>query len=366
MNVKYCGPALDYSGYGEANRHDIAALVSAGIQVTTDIPRYTPEIADFGELGALAASLEGKKIDYRFKILHTTPNVYGQYHEPGKYHIGRVFWETDKLPDDFVRGINFVDEIWTGSEFNAAALRNSGVNKPIYIIPEAIETPAPNANPYIVLQKDTFKFYSIFEWTERKNPNALLRAYLTEFKAGEDVSLTIKTYVDNFDPRHRNEITIAIRKIKDQLGLKSYPPIFLYRMLMTRQQIYRFHATFDCFVSAHRGEGWGIPQMEAMLMGKPIISTACGGIHEHLSPKDAFLLPYKLIPLVENSRNKHWYCADQKWADVDGQELAKWMRWVFENQKQAREIGENSAKTVDKLFSIKAVGQQMLARLEQI
>ncbi len=52
--------------------------------------------------------------------------------------------------------------------------------------------------------------------------------------------------------------------------------------------------TFDCFVSAHRGEGWGVPQMEAMLMGKPIISTSCGGIHEHLKDKeDALLLPFK-------------------------------------------------------------------------
>lgn len=366
MNVKYCGPALDYSGYGEANRHDIAALVSAGIQVTTEIPRYTPEIADFGNLGALAASLEGKKLDYQVKIMHTTPNVYGQYHEPGKYHIGRVFWETDKLPDDFVRGINFVDEIWTGSEFNAAALKNSGVSKPIYIIPEAIETPAPKANPYIVYQKDTIKFYSIFEWTERKNPNALLTAYLTEFSADDNVSLTIKTYVDNFDPRHREEITIAIRKLKDRLGLAKYPPIYLYRALMTRHQIYRFHATFDVFVSAHRGEGWGIPQMEAMLMGNPIISTNCGGIHEYLGQNEAFLVPYKLIPLVENSRNRIWYTSDQKWADIETSDMSKWMRWVYENQKQAKEIGKNARAKVEQVFSINAVGQKMLARLEEI
>jgi len=366
MNVKYCGPALDYSGYGEANRHDIAALVAAGVDVSTDIPRYTPEIADFGEFGVLATNLEGKKLDYQIKILHTTPNVYGQYIEKGKYHIGRVFWETDRLPKDFIRGIQFVDEIWTGSKFNADAIKRSGVDKPIYLIPEAIGTPAPKVDPYIILQKDTFKFYSIFEWTERKNPLGLLRAYFTEFTKKEKVSLTIKTYVDNFDPRKRLEITQAIQKLKKELGLAEYPPLYLCRSLMTRKQIYRFHKSFDCFVSAHRGEGWGIPQMEAMLLGNPIISTNCGGIHEYLNEENAMLIGYKSVKLVENSRNRHWYTSEQNWADVNLQDIKQAMRRIYDNPQWASEIGEKSKQLVENKFSTKAVGELMIKRLEEI
>lgn len=369
MNIKYTGPARDYSGYGEANRHDIAALVAAGVMVKTQIPSYTLELSDYGRLGELASSLEDIPLDYRIQILHTTPNVYKQYMEPGKYHIGRAFWETDKVPLDFAENLNLMAEIWTGSEFNAQAMRNAGVTKPIYIIPEAIDATLDIAQvqPYITVDTDCFKFYSMFEWTERKNPNALLEAFWTEFQNGENVSLNIKTYVDNFTPEKKREVRQMIRAVKMRLKLSTYPNAYIYTNLMDRHQVYRFHKTFDCFVSAHRGEGWGIPQMEAMLMGKPIISTNCGGIHEHLTnEEDSILLPYKLVQLKFNNRNRQWYTPDQNWAEVDLQALRKAMRYAYENQGEMSLIGRAAHETVLKKFDLPVVGKLMRERLEII
>lgn len=368
MKVCYSGPLYDYSGYGEANRHDVGALIAAGVDVTAQIPRYSLEISEYGKLGQLAQSIENKKIGYKIKIIHTTPNVYKQFYEPGVYHIGRVFWETNKLPPDFAQNCQYVDEIWTGSEFNAQAIRNAGVEKPIHIIPEAIDTEVDEElKPYIIENANSFKFYSIFEWTERKNPVALLQAYWQEFKPDENVSLTIKTYVDNFTPDKRQEVMNNIKQVKKRLALDFYAPVFVFRNLMDRRQIYRFHKTFDCFVSAHRGEGWGIPQMEAMLMEKPVISTNCGGIHEYLTDKkEAMLIPYKLIPIVQNTRNQQWYCRDQQWADVDISELQKAMRWVFEHQDQAKAMGISGKSVVDNSFSLIAVGSKMKQRLIEI
>lgn len=369
MNVKYCGSAKDYSGYGEANRHDIAALVKAGVGVTTQIPVYVMEISDFGKLGDIAIEREGLKIPYDIKIIHTTPNVYRPYMEPLKYHIGRIFWETDKLPKDFSEPAKLVNEIWTGSKFNADAIRNSGVNVPIHIIPEAIETDInpDDYKPYNIDYQQDYKFYSIFEWTERKNPKALLEAFWREFEDVEGVSLTIKTYVDNFQTDKRREIDRDIIKLRSKLGLKRYAPVYLYRKLMDRHQIYRFHRTFDCFVSAHRGEGWGIPQMEAMLMERPIISTNCGGIHEYLTDQeDAMLIPYKMEPLSGNNRNTQWYTNEQNWANVDIKKLRQAMRFAFEHSDEAARMGITGAKTVKREFSLEAVGKQMKRRLLEI
>jgi glycosyltransferase involved in cell wall biosynthesis len=366
MKIKYCGPSSDYSGYGEANRHDIAALVEAGVQVTTEIPRYTVELSDFGPLGAIAKERENAPLGYRVKILHTTPNVFSLYMEPGKYHIGRVFWETNKLPLEFATGAQKMDEIWTGSQYNAQAIKAAGVTRPIHIIPEAIDTNPPETKPYLVQNKDDFKFYSIFEWTERKNPGLLLEAFWQEFTDTPGVSLTIKTYIDNFQPEKRQILNSYIKRIKKRLNFKTYAPVYLFRGLMDRRQVYRLHATFDCYVSPHRGEGWGIPQMEAMLMGKPVISTNCGGIHEYLvHQKTAYLLPYKLAP-VKNSRNDRWYTVDQQWAEVNITDLRKGMRWVYENRNLALAMGEAGQKLVKEKFALKVVGGQMLTRLNEI
>lgn len=367
MRAKYCGPAKDYSGYGEANRHDIGALHAAGVDLTTQIPVYVMELSDYGHLGELAASFEGKEIGYKIKIIHTTPNVYKQYFEGGKYHIGRVFWETDKLPLDFALNCEMLDEIWTGSEYNAQAIRNSGVTKPIKIIPEAIDTEVPAITPYIVTNNKSYKFYSIFEWTERKNPLALLEAYWREFENHDDVSLTLKTYLVGFGAEKREPIDQQIRKLKARLDLKHYAPVFLYRQLMDRHQIYRFHKSFDCFVSAHRGEGWGVPQMEALLLGNPVISTNCGGIHEYLThKKHAYLLPYTLVPLGDVTYNKQWYTKDQQWAEVSIDEIRKGMKWVYDNRDKAKKMGAEGSKLVQEQFSLKAVGMKMAARLREI
>ena len=64
MNVKYCGPAFDYSGYGEANRHDIGALNAASVGVFGEYTRHCLEISEFGELGELARKCAENQVDY--------------------------------------------------------------------------------------------------------------------------------------------------------------------------------------------------------------------------------------------------------------------------------------------------------------
>jgi len=372
MNVKYVGPAKDYSGYGEACRHDIAALLNVGVGVTAKLPSYTLEISDFGDIGRLAVEQEDKLIDYDTIILHTTPNVYPKYMESGKYHIARVFWETDKLPPAFSKYVELCNEVWTGSKFNAEAIKKAGVTKPIFVIPEAIDSDFDPSivKPYLLDRADidkSFKFYSIFEWTERKNPSALLYAYFQEFQNGEDVSLAIKTYVDNFMPDKKKEIDSQISMIKLKLNLPKYPKLYIYKNLMDRGQVYRFHKTFDCFVSSHRGEGWGIPQMEALIMGNPIISTNLGGIHEYLTHgEDSILIDYKMVPVPGNSRNPDWYMTDQNWGEVDVDMLRKAMRACYQNRKQMREIGAKGGETVRKKFALPVVGAIMKERLEKI
>lgn len=366
MNVSYVGAAFDYSGYGECTRHDVASLITAGLEVNLQAPHYTNEPCDFGMLTEIMRNAESSDITYDKRIVHTTPDQFGKYMEQGKYNIGRCIWETDKLPPIFAENCEKMDELWTASEDNAQAIRNSGVTKPVYVIPEAVDVTLDpkTVKPYKTKADGKFTFYSIFEWTERKNPDALLRAYWTEFGRKDNVALVIKTYLDNFSVANRLEISQAIGAIKSSLKLDYYAPVYMYRELMQRDQVYRFHKSFNCFISTHRGEGWGIPQMEAMLMGKPIISTGYCGIHEYISDRiDGLLIPYNMKP-VENTRNKQWYLPDQNWADVDLTDVRERMRYMYDHQAESVEIGKRARATVIDKFSYKTVGNLMKERLE--
>lgn len=367
MNIAYLGPLKDYSGYGEANRHFVAALLSAGVDVSAKLVSYVSDASDFGALRARIEPCFDNQADYRIKILHTTPNVFQRHIEPGKYHIAHFFWETDLVPDDFARGLQLCDEIWTGSKANEAAIRKAGVDKPVHIIPQPVDLDYAAQDPYTIGGFDGYLFYSIFEWTDRKNPEALLNAYWQEFQDGENVGLLIKTYFRDFTLGNKKMIRRQIERLKDQTNLLKFPPLFLYMDLMDKKHIERLHQTADAYVSAHRGEGWGVPQVQAAVFGHPMIATGYAGCHEYFTDGDnARLIPYTMVPLKGMQHSSIWYSADQNWADVDVLELRKALRWAYEHQDEAAAMGARAHEAVSGMFSFKQVGRLMRERLEVI
>lgn len=369
MNISYLGPVRDYSGYGEANRHAVAALHEAGVNVDIDLVSYTIDTADFGDIGLLMTQLIENKAPYKIKILHITPDQY-QYHlEKGKYHIGHFFWETDRIPKEFAEGLELVDEIWTGSEANKQAIINGGVKTPIYIFPQATQTDRKWPKKYKVpdIKEGAFVFYSIFEWTDRKNPQALIEAYWREFNETDNTALLIKTYFGNFTLMNKQKIRHQINALKRNMGLKKFPPIYLYMELMDRHQIMRFHKTGDCFVSSHRGEGWGLPQVEAMLAGNPVITTGYGGVNEYFKDgENAIVLPYKMKPLIGMEHSSRWYNSHQNWADIEIKDLRQAMRNIYSDSKLRDKLSKNGKDFVLKQFNLARVGLEMRKRLEAI
>ncbi len=368
MNVCYLGPVKDYSGYGEANRHAVAALHAAEVNVQVDLVSYTIDTADFGNLGRLMNDLVENKVKYKIKILHVTPDQYERLMEKGKYHIGHFFWETDKVPVEFAKGLNMVDEVWTGSEANKAAMEKGGVVTPVKIYPQAVETDRDWPDKYKVpeIPDSNFIFYSIFEWTDRKNPQALLEAYWREFQGQDNVALLIKTYFGNFTLQNKQKIRHAINAMKTRMAMKKFPPVYLYMDLMDRSQVMRVHKTGHCYVSAHRGEGWGLPQVEAMLAENPVITTGYAGVNEYLNNDVARVIPYKMKQLFGMEHSNKWYTPEQQWADIDQAELRKAMRWAFKNQGEAKELGKAGKQFVVDKFNLKAVGDLMADRLKEI
>lgn len=367
MKVSYVGPLKDYSGYGEANRHTVAALMSAGVDVVGELLKYTAESSDFGELGKIVNKSLSTKGEYDIRIMHTTPDEYQRLMKPGKYHIGQFYWETDKVPQTFAKNLNLVDEIWTGSHANVSAMKFAGVTKPIYVFPQATETNREFPEPYIINGFDGFVFYSIFEWIDRKNPEALLRAFYKEFKGQKDVALVIKTYFRNFTLNNKRMIKNAVLKLKAELGVDDFPAVFLYLDLMDRRQIMRLHSTGDCFVSAHRGEGWGVPQVEAALAGNAVISTGYGGVHEYFEDNKTAMLPnYKMVQLSGMAHSSYWYTPEQKWAEIDPDSLQAAMRWAYNNQDDAKDMGKRARDYANENFSFETVGKMMAERLDKI
>jgi glycosyltransferase involved in cell wall biosynthesis len=370
MRVSYVSACLDASGYAEAARNHIAALHTAGVKVDVKPVSFEGFKSDLGKLGNLVHSMINNKAANDIQILHLTPQNYRKFTNNAKYNIGYCAWETSKLPDKWVPYINGLDEVWVPCEHNKQVFVNSGIQIPIQVMPhplneEYIETAGVAESFLSNRALDEFMFYSIFQWHERKNPLALLKAYLTEFTSEDKVVLVLKTYLANpSNSMEVQKIKQLIREVKAKLYLKDYPKILLVSTLLSRGQIQALHEQGDCFVSFHRCEGFGLPIAEASLAGNPVITTGYGGPDDFVTEDTGILVDYSMTPCY----GMPWdhYNGHMQWADPDVMSCKRALRKLYEDRELVENMGTAGAKLIREEFSWPSIGEKMKKRLEKI
>ncbi len=275
---------------------------------------------------------------------------------PG-YRIGFTMLEVDGLPADWVEACNQMDEIFVPSHFNKETFVNSGVRRPITVTPLGIEPNVFNPSSPSYKVEGYFTFLSVFEWGERKAPEVLLKAFNDEFGANEKVLLLLK--VDNRDPGVNVQQQVA------NLGLSpDRAPIgFLYNQPIADNQMSALYRSADCFVLPTRGEGWGMPILEAMACGLPVIATDWSAQTEFINDEIAYPLRVRqLIP----ARAKCPYYKGFRWADPDYDHLRYLMRYVFEHQEEARQKGQRAAEEVAQKWTWQRTAERIIEHLKAL
>ncbi|CAN0326334.1 unnamed protein product [Phaeothamnion confervicola] len=132
--------------------------------------------------------------------------------------------------------------------------------------------------------------------------------------------------------------------------------IKIVTQVMTRGDVFSMLAAADVVVSLHRAEGFGLLAAEAMLLGKPVIATDWSATTDFLNAENACPVPYRLIPAHDPQGNYHY--PDQKWADPDIDEAARWLRLLRADPALRQRLG-NRAKTDASQFSQHTYHAQM-------
>lgn len=365
--IKYSGPMVESSGYAQANRNIVQSLHESGVQVTTEIQVFANHPADYGKQGELCKSLQGKYDDYQIKVLHITPNIYPKYKEVGKYHVGHLFWETTGMNPTWSWYLDEVREIWTGCQYNKRCFQDVGFTGSITVMPQPVMFDNDPQNIPIEGVKDTdFVFYSIFQWIERKDPRTLLEAYWEAFRGVKDVVLILKTYGLAFGGRQEQIIYDQITTWKKKMPFQDLPRVLVIDSLLSHRQIQALHTRGDCFVSSHRGEGWGEPQGEALSYKNPVISTDLGGIHEWIDSSGMYKLQYTMVDVFGMDWAEQYSGGGQKWGQADKKKLIDLMRYVYENKEEAKRVGESGYRQAKEKLAPPIVGEMMKKRIMEI
>src|SRR5574338_1358800 len=369
FGVKYIGPVFDGSGYAEAARQYVLSIHKQGYPITLAPITFEKTRPFLGEDGAILESLVNKPIHYDKVIVHSTPDLWQSFtrHEKNKKIIGYTVWETDKLHPIWVSACNRVSEVWVPCDWNMEVFANSGVKRPLFKVPHAIQVPNADAVRDFTLSgvdPAAFVFYSIFQWQERKNPYGLLTSFCSAFRETDNVVLVLKTY------RHdqggdKDTIKQLVLDYRKYITLDDYPRMFLLVENLSTEDIWALHKRGDCFVLLQRSEGWGLPHFEAAAMGKPVITPGYGGQTEFLKPDNSYLTNYTETP-VTGMPWSPYYRADQFWAEPDLKDAIRLMRHVYNNRDEAKEKGRKAREYIEANFTIEHIGKQIVDRLREI
>jgi glycosyltransferase involved in cell wall biosynthesis len=251
----------------------------------------------------------------------------------GSYRIGFTMLEVDRLPDSWVEQANQMDEVWTPTEWGADMFRSSGVQRPVQVIPLGVDSVrfqpgAPRAH-----LRDRTLFLSIFEWGARKGWDVLLRAYRTAFRASDPVLLLLK--VDS-----RELLANPARELAAWLPPEAPPVAVIYNQRLTSDQLLELYHSADCLVQPSRGEGWGMPILEAMACGTPAIATNWSGPTAFLSAANGYPLPIAgLEPTGSTAPNFR----NARWASPDETALIDLLRHVAANPAERQHKGAQAA-----------------------
>lgn len=373
INVLYYSCPFDLSGYGAVSRNhlmNLRKIESLSIRLKTR--RFWNGVApDIGEIRPILQEMERAPIDDRNFIFieHLTPENF--FIDPrAKYHICYTPFETDGAPGSWLLGLRAMDEIWVPSQHNKESYIRAGIDaNKIFVIPHGInyEKYNPTIDP-MQYDRGAFNFGSVFDWTERKNPVALIRAYYNAFKDDEDVTLTIRTFWRFPIEKTKEFVSSEIEKIKSGFtDRKKFPRILLWVDNIEDELMPSFYRSLDCFVLPTRGEGFGLPFAEAMACGVPCVAPSWGGNREFMNHDNSYLIDGKVIP-IDNAiflRLQPQY-SGQSWFDIDEASLSKTMRYIYDHQQEAKTRGIVASEYMKEKFTWENTAYKIYKRLCEI
>lgn len=244
---------------------------------------------------------------------------------PFSRNVAIVPFETTRIPPSWVDKINNFDGLLVPCAQNKQSFAESGVTIPIEVVHWGYD---PEIWHEIERPDDgIFTFGTMGALSIRKGTDVLVDAFREAFPPDiKDVRLICKTSHPAYPFMVKDD------RIEVQMTPVSYTELMR-----------DFFQRVDCFVFPTRGEGAGMPPMEAMATGIPSIVTGWSGPVEYMTPDIGWLIDYTMAPAKNFST--HVYKEDcGEWAEPSKEHLISLMRYAYEHQDEVKQKGKNAAQ----------------------
>ena len=361
--VLFRAPILTLSGYGTHARQIgdwLLSMEKAGhIELYCDalywgnttwiVDRYRDDVV--------------KELMERCRALPRRPDVSVQLQLPNEWdpnlalkNIGvTAAVETDKAPIEWSDACNAMDAVVFPSKHSMDSIVNASKERAnqwlqrAFIVPESFsETLLEDADAKILDIERPFTFIVFGQITslndarcDRKNTLNTVSWLLEEFAGDDKVGVVVKANHGRFtifDRYHTENALIAAKKYAASRTNKTLPTLQMLHGDMTDKELVALykHPNVKALVTATRGEGFGLPILEAAVCELPIIATGWSGHCEYLNKGKFVDLPYTLLPVHESKVDGKIF-VKSRWAEVSEKDFKKRVRKFRESSSIPKE-----------------------------
>ncbi len=280
------GAIQSHHSLARINRRLLELLQSDTALYFTTLPFHPPEFAESEPPGDLNNHVQWPDalISHRWPPRLLPP-------QQGKW-VNILPWEHGVLPESWVQKFNAaLDQVWVPSAFVARSFEHSGLlPERIRVIPNGVDTAlyCPEGPKWPLPQRKKTVFLFVGGLIPRKGVDLLLKAYAQAFSAADDVALVIKGFGD--------QGVYSTGSLAEALAFFGENPAAPELQLITRsdlseQDLASLYRACDVYVHPYRGEGFGLPILEAMACGLPVVVPEAGPAPEFSSADSAWYLP---------------------------------------------------------------------------
>jgi glycosyltransferase involved in cell wall biosynthesis len=335
-------PLLSCSGYGVHSRQIFKWLIGRDdFNVFTQVVQWgmtpwliNPESENGipGEVMKRSGSPEGDEpYDISFQV--QLPDEWSP--DIAKFNVGiSAVVETLTCNPTWIDGCNKMDMVIVPSRHAKKCLENTGsIKTPIFVVPESFieEIEDPTIEPLDIDLDTSFNFLIFGQMTgnnpdnDRKNIFNTLKWMCEVFKDDPDVGIVLKTNQGTGTKIDRNLTMRTVENLISAVRKGPYPRIHMLHGNMSAKEVASLYRREDvkCMVSLTRGEGYGLPLLEASASDIPVIVTNWSG---HLD----FMKKGKFIPVDFNLNKVHS-------TRIDNRIFLEGMMWAEPDEKDFKE-----------------------------
>jgi glycosyltransferase involved in cell wall biosynthesis len=208
------------------------------------------------------------------------------------------------------------------------------------------------------------RFLSVIDWSLRKGMDVLLPAFARACRFDE-AELILKVA-----PRvglDRAALQTHCQAIVQQHSRGPAPTVHVLDPLLTGTDLPAVYAGCDALVLPSRGEGWGRPVHEAMLMGMPVVATQAGALATLLPDvHTGYPVATSVAPVSEAAAAETAAFAGQSWWQPDADDLVNQLRQVVRDPVEARTRGRRAQAHVRKLCDHGAIAAKFCQLLDDV